>query len=421
VLPPPELSYGNRKLRPADAGTQARRITPWMPALVGDASDRCRLLLWQRGARDGQRCTRRAAPEARALAGQLERRRVRLEGCDVWRAARGVQADRLSHPNRLHAHGCEGHADVPQVGAWNLERLQFHSPATLQSFALASFADARFVSTGDAGSLEVGAPPALPALPDAPRPPRPRPPRPLLHRGCAQAHRARCEACPPAAGLALGGQAGRQAALHMHGSQLLAAPQQTCRSPLPEKAVLWPAAHANSPATAPARCGRWPAAGPPRRRRAPCRGARPRTTADSARAPPRRPSSSTSSARWRRPACACPRAAPCPRASGTRPTGARPPGPAAECRAAPRGLARTRRPPRLRPPCLQPARGRGGDHGAAGTARACRPGGPEGAGGKWGPLRTATATVEEGAGVSVLSSSKVCGDLLCFVLTECQG
>jgi hypothetical protein len=43
------------------------------------------------------------------------------------------------------------------MGAWNLERLQFHSPATLQSFALASFADPRFVSTGDAGSLEVGA------------------------------------------------------------------------------------------------------------------------------------------------------------------------------------------------------------------------------------------------------------------------
>ncbi len=57
VLPPPELSYGNRKLRPADAGTQARRITPWMPARRG-----CIRPLPP--ASVAARCTRRAALHA---------------------------------------------------------------------------------------------------------------------------------------------------------------------------------------------------------------------------------------------------------------------------------------------------------------------------------------------------------------------
>ena len=45
-----------------------------------------------------------------------------------------------------------------QMGAWNLARLQFNNPCTIQSFALASFADQRRAGRGreDPGSLEVG-------------------------------------------------------------------------------------------------------------------------------------------------------------------------------------------------------------------------------------------------------------------------
>ncbi len=44
------------------------------------------------------------------------------------------------------------------MGAWNLQRLQFNNPATMRSFALASFADQRRAGRGreDPGSLEVG-------------------------------------------------------------------------------------------------------------------------------------------------------------------------------------------------------------------------------------------------------------------------
>ncbi|KAK9827384.1 hypothetical protein WJX81_005044 [Elliptochloris bilobata] len=44
----------------------------------------------------------------------------------------------------------------PQMGAWNLQRLQFNNPATIHSFALASFADQRRAGRGreDPGSLE---------------------------------------------------------------------------------------------------------------------------------------------------------------------------------------------------------------------------------------------------------------------------
>ena len=44
------------------------------------------------------------------------------------------------------------------MGAWNLARLQFNNPCTIQSFALASFADQRRAGRGreDPGSLEVG-------------------------------------------------------------------------------------------------------------------------------------------------------------------------------------------------------------------------------------------------------------------------
>ena len=44
------------------------------------------------------------------------------------------------------------------MGAWNLQRLQFNNPATIRSFALASFADQRRAGRGreDPGSLEVG-------------------------------------------------------------------------------------------------------------------------------------------------------------------------------------------------------------------------------------------------------------------------
>lgn len=52
------------------------------------------------------------------------------------------------------------------MGAWNMQRLQFQTPAVLESFALASFADQRRVggSREDPSSLEVCLQPTLLAL-----------------------------------------------------------------------------------------------------------------------------------------------------------------------------------------------------------------------------------------------------------------
>ena len=73
----------------------------------------------------------------------------------VWSLA-CLQSNSMKHPASIVYLSVVLRAG--QMGAWNLARLQFNNPCTIQSFALASFADQRRAGRGreDPGSLEVG-------------------------------------------------------------------------------------------------------------------------------------------------------------------------------------------------------------------------------------------------------------------------